>query len=122
MLPHLIVGPFSTLHTLPTPVSTVLVVITTIIASISLGVTGVQAGKTRAPEIANLTLSFVFIGLSLLAFLWQYAWHRLEDNFDILPWVIRDKDGQAALGMPCPFTGLQHVTLIPDALMLKYVA
>jgi len=61
-----------------------------------------QAGQTRAPEIANLIISFFFITLSLLGFVWQFGWHRLENNFDCLPWLPMEG---AKLGLPCPFTG-----------------
>lgn len=42
MLFQLIVGPFSTLHTLPKGMSFLLVALTAVISSISLGTTGVQ--------------------------------------------------------------------------------
>jgi len=87
MLFQLIVGPFSTLHTLPKGMGVLLLTMTAIISSISLGTTGVKAGQTRAPEIANLIISFFFITLSLLGFVWQFGWHRLENNFDCLPWL-----------------------------------
>jgi hypothetical protein len=67
-----------------------------------------QAGQTRAPEVANIFISFLFITLSLLGFIWQFGWHRLEDNFDCLPWLPLEG---AKLGLPCPFTGTFTLTL-----------
>lgn len=61
-----------------------------------------QAGQTRGPEIANITISFVFIALSLLLLIWQFCWHRLEDNFDSLPWTQRQENMETCA---CPFTG-----------------
>lgn len=145
MIFQLIVGPFSTVQTLPKGMSFLLISLTAVISGTSMGITGVQvnsssvppstrcisgkhrfsvylpelilqpnvqgnqpfqvfsqAGKTRAPEIANLCISFAFTALSLLGFVWQFAWHRLEDNFDSLPWLPAEG---AKEGLPCPFTG-----------------
>lgn len=66
------------------------------------GVVWAQAGQTRD------CISFLFITLSLLGFVWQFGWHRLEDNFDCLPWLPLEG---AKLGLPCPFTGTSTLLL-----------
>ena len=45
MLFQLIIGPFSTLHTLPKGMSLVLLALTAIISAISLGATGVKVSQ-----------------------------------------------------------------------------
>ena len=56
MLFQLIVGPFSTLHTLPRGMSIVLVSLTALIASISLGITGVQVRSSLALSVLLVIL------------------------------------------------------------------
>lgn len=55
MLFQLIVGPFSTLHTLPKGMSLALLATTALISSISLGVTGV---KVNTELLCNITTDF----------------------------------------------------------------
>ena len=107
MLLQLIVGPASTLLTLPPKVCVLLLALTSITSGLCLGIPGVQAGKVRTPEHLTISVSFGFALMACAGLVWQFAWpQRMEDNFDLHPW--RRKPPSI-----CPYTGADLYSLLP---------